>query len=105
MGVGRTPVTTKDGARYREHPHECGADHSDINRAPTYVGAPPRAWGGLGLIAGTLVSAGAPPTSVGRTAIGPRRLSDISEHPHERGADRRLLPVALDGQGSGSGRR
>ena len=72
-----------------EHPHERGAD-----RAPQPVvvgehGAPPRAWGGRNCSARPTADLRSTPTSVGRTRPGSSASASNTEHPHERGADRR----------------
>ena len=91
--VGRTSIRAVRGCRRSEHPHERGEDvHAAFGASPN-VGAPPRAWGGLGTEDRYVRLVGSTPTSVGRTTSARSGKVSGQEHPHERGEDAKNSPI------------
>ena len=97
--VGRTVAAHPVPAVRAEHPHERGADNVDVLDVAGRDGAPPRAWGGRCRVGDPLRLSRSTPTSVGRTYAPSPQPHVAPEHPHERGADVRMMrpPVPWSG--------
>ena len=94
--VGKTSIKAGIEVPGWKHPHACGEDRPDHNRAQEFEETPPRMWGRLASEAQEQAAVRNTPTHVGKTGRYGFKDHENRKHPHACGEDDNVLLQCAD---------